>query len=300
MNIDFRMGSDATADGRQFNRTKVDIEVKRQVGDSSGNDPFIPRLVSDESFKITWGYVVETIPGSADPVRLATPPNIAEEHEIAVGQQITIRVDVGKDGKMITTDPVTLEIGDEDAESVHYYPISGDDATGRVGYFRYKIAVLKAGESGAKDYFEFFLAGSHIHLGQSLPLLENTTTSGGRVLKGFDPDTGRYIFRQVLADPAGQLTSQENEDDVAIRGNSKNLIITYTIGEDSPVTVAEFEDGLETTGTDAETVPTINIPIPLAATTGYTGVIEIYEECGSVLNVLTFTNGLLTDYEEVI
>jgi hypothetical protein len=265
--------------------------------------PFVPRLTDGGTkTKVSAGFVVERIPGAAEPVRTEGPSNLTTAIAITAGQQVSVRVDVGTDGKMVSSSPVTITVGTENEASVHYYPISGNDRTGRTGYFLYKLAVLREGAGGAPDEFEMFLAGSHIDHFQSLTLLdnilENYTADFARPLKDFHPPTGKYRFRAIEKPEGAETTITETADTIEVRGNSRAKKVTYTIEGESPVQILEFKDGMEIMGVTSGTVPTVDIPIP-ALPAGWTGTIEIVDVCATFVHTITVVNGIITNYQQI-
>jgi hypothetical protein len=98
-------------------------------------------------------------------------------------------------------------------------------------------------------------------------LPESSAADVGRIIKEYHKPTNQYRFRSI-AKGDGQLRITEEASEVQVRGNGKGLILRYQIeGETEAVDIAEFEDGLVTTGADAPGEPetvTIEIPAPNA------------------------------------
>jgi hypothetical protein len=240
---------------------------------SGSMGPFWPtvRLVGEVlKATLTKGFVNERIPGETTPAKVHEAAHNDDEFTMTVGQQLTLEVAVGKDGKvdLAASEPVAVVVTTEDAASVHFRPIAGDDRTGVAGTMRYKLAVLR--EGGANPAFEYFLAGSHIDHWRDIPLIDNSVEDGGtglaRTFWKIDPATGKLLFR-TLDKGDGQLRIEEVDGRAKVRGNGKNYVLRIKVGDASATDAATFEDGLCTD----EGTNTIEIPEPTLPDDGWWG-----------------------------
>jgi hypothetical protein len=223
-----------------------------------------------------------------------------------VGQQLSVIVEVDEHGAIAAAasdPPVRAEVESADEESIHYIPKIGDATAGVAGSYHYKICTLEAPEvSGGPPVLKRWLAGSHISHFREIPkvvnLPEGSTTDVARVIKEYHKPSNEIRFRS-LSKGDGQLRVHEEGDHMVARGNAKGLIIRYQVEGESAQDVAEFEDGLTTTGADAPAEKTVvTIPIP-ALPSGWTGVIEIGDACGTFVHVITVDDGIITNYEQI-
>jgi hypothetical protein len=197
---------------------------------------------------------------------------------VEAGKQVSLIVEVDEKGEINpegADDAVRVAIEDIDEASTHFEPKIGDASTGIAGVYHYKLATIE--ESDTPDLLKLtnYLAGSHISHFRELPLLKNLPDAAaadtGRLIKEYDKPTNQYRFRSI-AKGDGQLRVDENGDNVTVRGNGKGLIIRYQVEGESATDVAEFEDGLTTTGTAAPGDPTVvTIPIPAVVDDGWWG-----------------------------
>ncbi len=276
-----------------------------RLGVNRGESPTYYVTVSD-------GYVNERIPGgTGDALAKHTPANIKDGDDramftVTAGKQVSLIVEVDEHGAIAASggDPaVRVAIEDVDPESTHYEPKIGDASTGIAGIYRYQLAVIEAPEvEGGSPVLKRVLSGSHIPHVRELPKLINlpadSTADTGRLVKEYDKESNEYRFRSI-AKGDGQLRIDEVGDNVTVRGKATGLIIRYQVEGESAQDVAEFEDGLTTTGADAPAEKTVvTIPIP-ALPSGWTGVIEIIDVCGSFAHVITVDDGIITNYEQV-
>ena len=218
---------------------------------------------------------------------------------ITVGQAIYIRVEVNADGIIdapadlppeieggdpIPQPAVSIVVGADEQGSTHYIPKVGDvTPNGAAGYYLYKLAVLKAPDGlDPLDIpsIQGWLTGSHIDHYQELPAMESTLVGGegiGVVPKEWSEAAKAYKFRVISqkdpvagdseADPPVpakevQIHVEQDANRIIVKGNGKGRVIQYQIGSDSPVMVATFDDGLETSGSPEGNE--ITIPIPAA------------------------------------
>jgi len=277
-------------------------------------NPFEVTLFKESStWKVTIadGYVNERIPGgTGDAIAIHFPENIKDGDDrakftVADGQQVSLIVEVDEDGEINpegADDAVRVTIETIDETSTHFEPKIGDASTGVAGVYHYKLATIEEGDTPGILELKPYLAGSHISHFRELPKLINTpsasATNVGRIVKEYDKESNEYRFRSI-AKGDGQLRVDEDGDNVTVRGNAKGLIIRYQVEGESAQDVAEFEDGLTTTGADAPAEKTVvTIPIP-ALPSGWTGVIEIIDVCGSFAHVITVDDGIITNYEQV-
>lgn len=276
------------------------------------------------SVRVTDGWVNERIPGVNDPVTNAsavhkphnilwgadgasqTPVKAATDRRsfpITVGQQVSVVVYVDAQGAIALPSgsteagPTKIAIESEDFKSIHYVPPRPIDSdVGIAGEYHYKLAVLKAADgTHSAPWLEIFLAGSHLDHFRDLPILDNLAGAGtdiGRVFKEYNKETNTYEFRAINTS-SGQLTASETEDGIELTGNGEGDTLTVTIGDDSPIDILTWVDGLVTAHAD------FSIPAPITAddifasgahpwkcTAGVSDVIAVAE--GKVLGI---TNG---------
>jgi hypothetical protein len=281
------------------------------------------------------GCINERIPGVQDPPVNATavrkpwnilwgadttPPQLATDRRtfpITIGQQVSVLVNVAAEGNIelpagapgTTLGPIEIAVEEEDEKSIHYVPPRPVDYDeGAAGVYHYKLAVLRdkdATHSG--PWLELFLAGSHLSHFAELPILDNLTGAAediGRVFKEYDPETNTYQFRAIDTSE-GELVITENEDGLALRGNSKDGTLTITIEGESPVTALTWVDGLvDQEGTTDIAIPAqeefpgggnLNLEIYQAEVIDSDGFYKIIElNSTSPLETLYWRNGLYT------
>ena len=262
------------------------------MGGGAPNPFEVTLFKSGELWKATVedGYVNERIPGGeTDALINHFPENIKDGADrvpftVVAGKQVSLIVEVNEDGAIEAEGAeaaVRVAIEDIDEESTHYEPKIGDASTGIAGVYHYKLAEINAPETeGGPLVLKPFLAGSHISHFRELPLLKNlpqdSAENVGRLIKEYHKPSNEYRFRSI-AKGDGQLRITEEADEVQVRGNAKGLIIRYQVDGESAVDVAEFEDGLTTTGADAPgepTVVTIPIPAPTLPDDGWWGTLK--------------------------
>jgi len=308
------------------------------------------------------GWVNERIPGVKTPPANATAvhkpwnilwgtdavaPDLGTDRRtfpISIGQQVSVIVNVAAEGNIelpagapgTTLGPTEIKVEAEDEDSVHYVPPRPVDSdTGSAGVYHYKLAVLRdADATHSAPWLEYFLAGSHIDHFAELPILDNlggSATNKGRVFKKYDKATNTYQFR-VLDATAGELTIEESDDGVAIRGNENNK---YTEWKEEGASTAqhrlEFSDGLRASGSDQtvlmpkyvagdgiaiDLVPgtTITYSVSKDPTDGWTGDV-LWRDCdsdpavdpptdastyGTILMRLSVENGIIVAVNETI
>jgi len=254
-------------------------------GGGSKPNPFDVSLIvggttEAPTYKVSvWdGWVNERIGGVYDPATNATAvhkphnilwgsdavsPAVATDRrtfDITVGQQVSVLVNVAAEGNIelpsgsTAAGPTEIAIEAEDEKSIHYVPPRPVDSdTGAAGVYHYKLAVLRAADAThSGPWLEYFLAGSHLDHFAELPILDNAggaADNKGRVFKEYKKDANTYIFR-VLDATAGELTIEESEDGVSIRGNENDHYTEWKEEGASEGDKLEFSDGLRATGED--------------------------------------------------
>jgi hypothetical protein len=241
---------------------------------------------------VGWGYVCERIPGPSDAITYheaanmwdTVDPSKLRKFPITVGQAVYIRTEVDEDGKIGISegDAVTIVVDADEESSTHYTPKVDDlNTAGAAGHYLYKLAVLAAPVSpSTTPTIEKWLTGSHIDHYQELPAMLSATAGGtgiGVIPKEWSDSEKAYKFRAisqkdpVTADPeadppvrgeAVQINVEQEANRIIVKGNGKGRVIKYQIGSETAVTVATFDDGLETEGSEAGNE--ITIPIPAA------------------------------------
>ena len=228
--------------------------------------PFTPTLSQEDNgdykVRITKGFIVEIQLSSTESLVYHEPSDIYESdafvyQTITLGQAGYIEAEVGLDGK-ITGTPIFL-IDNDDAESIHYFPVVGD-YIGLAGTVRYKLFVLNS----TTGIIEKVLSGQNLlHYAERFTMSNLTSGSGTiyKVLKDYTPSTDTVNFRTLSqlsgsGEPlikAGSTNSIEfrrvkerasnpqvkvsaDGDDILVRGNNID-------GDNGAVTVV---DGLVT------------------------------------------------------
>ena len=223
---------------------------------------------------VALGKVCEVEPGAEDAILYHEPDNYLTGGEptrfgLNETKSIYVKVEVGVDGKITPPEgggsAVTLTVETtESTESIHYQPKCDDESSdGVVGTYYYRLASISVNESGVVT-LDKFLTGSHIFYTQDLPKMFSTNSAStgiGVIPKKWDNEQKGYVFRS-LSIGGGQLSITTNADDIEVTGNDKNAKITYTIGDESPVDLVEFTDGLIINGSEGSAPTEFNIPIP--------------------------------------
>lgn len=171
-----------TALDRLKNRGTIDPSIP-MTGDTI--PPFWPRLIAEDKFVITDGFVVDTEGGvgNTDCMNVYYPTGIGtlggERTEVSIteGQYIYIKCVIDSNGVCIEQ---TLEVDPSDKVSFNPNPVTPTD-----GEFWYKIAYYSPSSGGQTAHLEYHLAGSHIYLrhrGGNLDLRVNVDhISGGTI-----------------------------------------------------------------------------------------------------------------------
>jgi hypothetical protein len=274
-----------------FNETRLPLPApfipSGEVLGGSSPIPYEVSLVSTDgeppTYEVTvgWGYVCERIPGPGNAIFLHSAPNTGERLPITVGQAVYVRVEVTEDGTVGggEGDAVSIVVDEDEESSTHYIPkVDDGTSSGMAGHYLYKLAVLTGSEPPT---LEKWLTGSHIDHYQELPSILTATAGGtgiGVIPKEWSDSEKAYKLRAisqkdpVTADPEVdppvrgedvQIHVEQETDRILIKGNGKGRVVKYQIGTETPVTVATFDDGLETEGTEEGNE--IIIPIPAAA-----------------------------------
>jgi hypothetical protein len=212
--------------------------VERELdSDSAGKTvpPFWPTLATDDggetfTFTITDGFVVNHRGGNGSLATSALdapyyPSGISPvfsgdrtETAITVGQQISVKVALSKDGQVNT---VSLVVEDENTLSINPDP-TAFAGLGASGEFNYKIAVLRAAVEDAPAYLDYYLAGSHIYLrhrGHNLDQRVYIVTICGGVLANSSNHylcwrNGDYVGKFLSTDTLPAYTGSLDTDNV--------------------------------------------------------------------------------------
>lgn len=186
-----RAGQPITAAWANQIRTALDRLKNRGTIDPSflntkdTHPPFWPRLIKDDKFVITDGFVVDTEGGiaNADCINVYYPTGIGtlggERTEVTIseGQYIYIKCVIDSNGVCISQE---LKVDPSDKLSFNPNPVTPAD-----GEFWYKIAYYVPTSGSIFAHLEYHLAGSHIYLrhrGGNLDLRVNVDhISGGAI-----------------------------------------------------------------------------------------------------------------------
>jgi hypothetical protein len=164
--------------------------------------PFTPTLSKEDNgdykVRITKGFIVEIQLSATESLVYHEPSDIYESdafvyQDITLGQAGYIEAEVGLNGK-ITGTPIFL-IDNDDAESIHYFPVIGD-YIGLAGTVRYKLFVLNS----TTGTIEKVLSGQNLlHYAERFTMANLTSGSGTtyKVLKDYDPSTDTVNFRTL-------------------------------------------------------------------------------------------------------
>ena len=187
--------------------------------------PFTPTLSQEDNgdykVRITKGFIVEIQLSATESLVYHEPSDIYESdafvyQTITLGQAGYIEAEVGLNGK-ITGTPIFL-IDNDDAESIHYFPVIGD-YIGLAGTVRYKLFVLNS----TTGTIEKVLSGQNLlHYAERFTMANLTSGSGTtyKVLKDYDPSTDTVNFRTLsqLGGSGGQpLIKAGSTDSIEFR-----------------------------------------------------------------------------------
>jgi hypothetical protein len=211
-------------------------------------------------FKVYPGYVYEINPGASDSTLYHQPSNLysgedLSEFLISGDEALFIKVELLEDGTIGSDDeelnPSCQIIVLPDTQLSSFYEPRVDDESpnGEKGTMYYKLAAYSEGSS---NKIERFLSGSHICHHQDLPAILSTLAVGegiGVLSQKWDAVNRAYYLR-ALSEGKGQLGITTNNDHIEVRGNQKKAKITYQVGDDSPVDLVNFVDGLIVDGAD--------------------------------------------------
>jgi hypothetical protein len=208
------------------------------------------------------GYII-TRSNTGDAAGLLVVDNIPTDLEVAEGDKIYCEIEEDGLGNAVSA---TIGKDVEWPESVAP-ELEGGDSDGSGGYRYIRIAEVIAPEGQRlktsqllTGHIDHFQPGFIDNLNSEYP-----TGDGGNFLARYD--NGAWQLRSVIKGK-GQLLINEEADEVEIRGNQKKAKITYQIGDNSPVDLVEFVDGLIIDGADEEDpeepveAQVFNIPIP--------------------------------------
>lgn len=250
--------------------------------------------------EVTPGWVREIKTGSGDALAYhkalnhykeaepATDPvtytNILEGHGIAVEQCVYIVVQIDANGRVATgeseedSNPVEIEIADDEEESIQYIPkVDTDTPNGMAGTLRVKLAKLLAPSAAGDDPdLEMFMAGDHIDWIPPLPAFRTAWSAGegvGVVFRDWNNSGNCYRVRAItqkdpveaiIEPPApaqeAQVRITQHPDRIVVQGNSKIRKVKYRIGDGSLLPVVSFDDGLETEGVAKGNELILNMP----------------------------------------
>ncbi len=208
-----------TALDRLKNRGTIDPSIP-MTGDTI--PPFWPRLIAEDKFVITDGFVVDTEGGinNTDCMNVYYPTGIGtlggERTEVSIieGQFIYIKCVISPDGVVTAR---TLEVSASDKLSFNPDPINRYN-----GEFWYKIAYYVPSSGGAYAHLEYHLAGSHIYLrhrGGNLDLRVNVDHISGGTISHVSHHflvfrNGDYIGRFESTDTKPSAIGQLDSDTV--------------------------------------------------------------------------------------
>jgi hypothetical protein len=231
--------------------------------------PYDPKLftVAGETpayeVTLTHGRLGEILPGADDAVNYHEADNHWDEDDttklrrfpITVAQAVYLVAKILPTGSIGGEAPaVTIEVGADDQESVHYIPrVDTDDSGGAAGVIYYKIAVLEAAEEeGKPPKLKHFLSKSNLIHYQELPALLSTlaVSAGiGVIPKEYSISENAYKLR-ALSNGYGKNTITTNADHIEVRGTlCDSTVIVYRGGAVDLSEFLVFLDGYETTGT---------------------------------------------------
>lgn len=210
-----------TALDRLKNRGTIDPSIP-MTGDTI--PPFWPRLIAEDKFVITDGFVVDTEGGvgNTDCMNVYYPTGIGtlggERTEVSIteGQYIYIKCVIDSNGVCIEQ---TLEVDPSDKVSFNPNPFTLAD-----GEFWYKIAYYSPSSGGQQAHLEYHLAGSHIYLrhrGGNLDLRVNVDHISGGTISHVSHHF--LVFRN--GDYIGRFTSTETKP--SAEGQLDTDTVTY-------------------------------------------------------------------------
>jgi len=211
--------------------------------------PFYPLLCKDGStyrVKLTRGTIIERDYSNTADGMVYTDVD-STYATITDGQQISLVIATDTHGKLTSA---TMEIEDEDEPSTCYYP-SVAGVPGRNGDYHIKMAVFTTANG-----LEFFGCGSNVDFYHDIPLLDNCANAAvsatpdiGRVLKEFELNDGKYVFRDIKPG-GGQLTVEEQANTILVSGNSLSGSLTVNVDGTPLYNSLEWSDGLITDSGD--------------------------------------------------
>ena len=225
-----RAGQPVTAAWANQIRTALDRLKNRGTIDPSfpmsGDTlpPFWPRLIKEDVFVITDGFVVDTEGGvgNTDCMNVYYPTGIGtlggERTVVSIteGQYIYIKCVIDSNGVCIEQ---TLEVDPSDKVSFNPNPVTLVD-----GEFWYKIAYYSPSSGGQTAHLEYHLAGSHIYLrhrGGNLDLRVNVDHISGGTISHVSHHF--LVFRN--GDYIGRFTSTETKP--SAEGQLDTDTVTY-------------------------------------------------------------------------
>lgn len=263
-----------------------------------------------------------------------TLPN--EPTIFTVSPDIQIYAKVNTTSKDIITAVTIVAVEESLAITEHAEPLPSASDNGesppppRDGVYYYKIADFVLEDEVLKVGKQYHIGGPIIHR-PNLPEFHNIPATSGQgyaVMQKWNSVESRYDLRQLVQlgesggievlRPLGEgeppyneipvrrvRERQSGDDETAaskqisvIASPSNDAVLVKGNGKVGGLSVNGLSSGLVWDDGLVTANGTIDIEIP-AAPSGYSGTIEIYDECGNVLHTMVFVNGILTSYDPI-
>jgi hypothetical protein len=146
--------------------------------------------------------------------------------EIAAGQSLYLEKPTDDQGEIVPPCGFVVAASATGGDVGRYYPPDAN-GTAAAGVFRVEIAAFEL-EDGVPVLTPKF-TGQHIHHFQDLPTLENAAENDATVLKGYDKDSGAYMFRSIIGLAGIKADETDNNIELSTLGHDFNVqVVEYT------------------------------------------------------------------------
>jgi hypothetical protein len=218
-------------------RVPPPVKVMRVSGKE--DRPFIPRIIPGETvgtYKIasTGGFVMERETTNIDAPTILHEVEDLDATAITDGDSLFLEIPTDDRGAIDPPCVFVVAPTSTGGNVPRYFP-PDNDGDASAGDFRIEIASFEI-DDGTPILTRKY-SGQHIQHFQDLPTLENAAENDATVLKGYDKDSGAYLFRALIGGTG--INVEQNDDDVEISpdGSSFNLIFNLAV-------LSISEDGL--------------------------------------------------------
>jgi len=188
--------------------------------------PFYPSFKTlEDGYGIvcTGGVVIERLVKSetASPTIVHEVAELIDPLPIVAGESLYLEYFVDAQGVINSVPDFVVAPTEEGGEVERYYPPFEDETEGTEGSFRIKLCKFEVTDD--VPTLNILAGGSHYSHVQDLPTLVNEEADDAVVYKGFNTDSGSYVFRALKA--GFGIGLQQNEGNIEIEQVGENFNI---------------------------------------------------------------------------